>query len=128
MRLPLHTRSLILETEPAEGYARFRITGEYDAHDLERMVPAMLEETVRQGCERAYIDISLMTGDLPDLDRYTLAEAFVRHWGTKRRAAIQVDMTRQRVNRLFETVALNRSGQVRMGDRAEDLMAWLMRE
>ena len=128
MRLPLHTRSLILEAETAAGHARFRISGEYDVRDLERMIPAMLEETVRQGVERAYIDITPMTGELPDFDRYNLAEMFVQHWGVKRRAAIQVDTIRQRVNKLFENVAVNRSGQVLVGDRPEDLLAWLMKD
>jgi hypothetical protein len=126
MRLPLHTRSLILEAEQAEGYAHFRITGDYHAPDLEKMIPAMAEELARIGHDRAFVDISDMTGDLPDLDRFTLAEAFVLHWGTHRRAAVRTDSTRQRVNRLFETVALNRYGQVRVGDRIEDLLAWLL--
>jgi len=126
MRVPLHTRSLILDAETAEGHVRFRIEGEYDAQDLERMVLAMLEEVVQRGFDRAYIDITHMTGELPDFDRFTLAEAFARHWGAKRRAAIQVDAARQRVNRLFETVVVNRSGQVRVGERPDDLLAWLM--
>jgi len=128
MRVPIHTRSLMLDAEPSEGYMLFRIAGHYDAHDLERMVPAMLEETVRNGLERAFIDISAMTRELPDLDRYTLGESFVRHWGIRRRAAVLVDYTKQRVNRLFETVAVNRSGQVRVGDKRDDLLAWLKAE
>jgi hypothetical protein len=126
MRLPLHTRSLILEAEEAEGYAHFRILGEYHAPDMEAMIPAMAGELSRMGLDRAYVDISAMTGDLPDLDRFTLAEAFVMHWGTHRRAAVRTDSTRQRVNKLFETVAINRYGQVRVGDRPEELLAWLL--
>lgn len=126
MRMPLPTRSLILDAETAEGHARFTISGAYDAQDLERIIPAMLEEAVRLGFDRAYIDITSMTGELPDFDRYTLAEVFVRHWGVKRRAAIQVDPATQRINRLFENVAVNRSGQVKVGERPEELFAWLM--
>ncbi len=126
MRLPLHTLSLILESEPAQGYAYFRISGQYHVQDLEKMIPAMLQELLRQGVDHAFVDIASMTGELPDLDRFTLAEAFVQHWGPHRRAAVRVDSSRQRINRLFETVAINRSGQVRVGDEAEDLMAWLL--
>jgi hypothetical protein len=126
MRLPIHTRSLILDAELSDGHMRFRIDGNYDAQDLERMIPAMLEEIVRNGLERALIDIRAMTGELPDLDRYTLGESFVKHWGIRRRAAVLVDTSKQRINKLFETVAVNRAGQVRVGDRAEELLAWLM--
>jgi hypothetical protein len=126
MRLPLHTRSLILEAEQAEGYAHFRITGEYHIQDMEKMIPAMAGELLRIGLDRAFVDITAMTGELPDLDRFTLAEAFVQHWGTHRRAAVRMDSTRQRMNKLFETVAVNRYGQVQVGDRAEDLLAWLL--
>ncbi|MBW8888822.1 MAG: hypothetical protein JF616_13790 [Fibrobacteres bacterium] len=126
MRVPLHTRSLILDAETAEGYVRFRIQGEYDAKDLEGMILPMLEEVVRQGFMRAYIDITQVTGELPDFDRFTLAESFARHWGAKRRAAIQVDTARQRINKLFENVAVNRSAQVRVGDQPDALLAWLM--
>ncbi len=128
MRVPLHTRSMVLDAETAEGHVRFQITGEYDVQDLERMISAMLEEVVRHGCDRAYIDITLMSGELPDFDRYTLAEVFARQWGAKRRAAIQVDTERQRVNRLFENVAVNRSAQVRVDDQPDELLAWLMRD
>lgn len=126
MRLPIHTRSLILDAELSDGHMRFRISGPYDAPDLERMIPAMLEEIVRNGLERAFIDISAMTGELPDLDRYTLGESFVKHWGIRRRAAVLVDTSKQRINKLFENVAVNRAGQVRVGDRTEELLAWLM--
>lgn len=126
MRLPLHTLSLILESEPAEGYAYFRISGRYHVLDLEKMIPAMLQELIRLDVDRAFVDISGMTGELPDLDRFTLAETFVQHWGPHRRAAVRVDSSRQRINHLFETVAINRSGQVRVGDGAEELMAWLL--
>jgi hypothetical protein len=128
MRLPLHTHSLILESEPADGYAHFRITGEYHNQDIEKMIPAMLTELVRLDLDRALIDISMMTGELPDLDRYTLAEVFVRHWGSHRRAGIRVDSTKQRINGLFETVVLNRYGQVQVGDHTETLIAWILAE
>lgn len=124
--MPLHTRSLVLEAEQADGYAYFRITGEYHIQDMEKMIPAMAAELHRVGIDRAFVDISAMTGELPDLDRFTLAEAFVSHWGTHRRAAVRTDSTRQRVNKLFETVAVNRYGQVQVGDSAEDLIAWLL--
>lgn len=126
MRLPLETRSAFLDVETAEGHLRFRITGDYSFEDLEMMIPAMLGELTRHGHARALVDISDMTGEMPDLDRFTLAETFVRVWGAHRRAAVKVDTVRQRINRLFETVALNRFGQVRVGDRSEELMAWLL--
>jgi hypothetical protein len=50
----------------------------------------------------------------------------VRHGGPGQRAAVQVDSTRQRINRFFGTVALNRSGQVRVGDHRGESLAWLL--
>ncbi len=126
MRVPLQTRSAFLDVDTADTHLRFRITVSYSLEDLELMIPAMLGELMRQGRERALVDITAMTGEMPDLDRFTLAESFVRVWGVQRRAAVLVDMANQRINRLFETVALNRFGQVRVGDSAEGLLAWLL--
>ena len=128
MRLPLKTRSAFLDSERADGHTRFRIHGAYDLRDLEIMIPAILAEVVRQGHERAFIDISSMTGDIPDVDRFTLAQGFAELWGSRNRAAIRVDPENQRVNRLFETVAVNRSAQVRVGGRNQDLLDWLLAE
>ena len=52
----------------------------------------------------------------------------MKHWGIRRRAAVLVDTSKQRINKLFETVAVNRAGQVRVGDQPEALLAWLMAE
>src|SRR5690242_4314178 len=98
MRLPLMTRSAYLDADHVDGHVRFRIHGNYDLRDLEIMIPAMLAEINGRGLERAYIDISGMAGDIPDVDRFTLARAFAELWGSRNRAAIQIDPLNQRFN------------------------------
>jgi len=126
MRLPLLTRSLSVDAEAAERFMRFRVAGECNALDLQRMIPVLLEVTEKNGFERAYIDTSPMIGELQDFDRYSLAESFVKHWGTQRRIVIECDAAKLQGSRLFETVAVNRSGQVRIGNQSDELLGWLL--
>lgn len=50
----------------------------------------------------------------------------MKHWGTLRRVVIECPPAKLPGGRLFETVAVNRSGQVRVGDRPQDLLGWLL--
>jgi hypothetical protein len=126
MRLPLLTRTLSLHAEPADRFMRFSVVGECNAQDMQRLIPVMLEETERNGFQKAYVDTTSMIGEFRDFERYSLAESFVKHWGPRRRVVVECPPTKLSGSRLFETVAVNRSAQLRIGDRATDLLAWLL--
>jgi hypothetical protein len=125
MRMAIEMRSVNVEAESAGSHLRVLVTGAYDFADFRALVREALAECARYRHDRAFFDITAVTGEMPDLDRYDLGEQFAREWGQFMRAAILVD-SGQRVNKLFETVAINRSAQVQVGFHEETLMGWLL--
>jgi hypothetical protein len=117
-------RSLRLEETKHEGYLRFRLRGDYLYDDYVKAISAMQEACVREGLRKAVIDVSAFTGELPDFDRYNLGVHFAEVWGAGLKAAVLVPVD-ARVNRFFETTAVNRQARVQVFFEEQLAFAWL---
>jgi hypothetical protein len=124
MDLDLNTRNVTITLETRPDYMAFTVVGAYDFADFKLMVTGCRDACVRTGAAKALIDISAVTGDMPQIDRYNLGQLFAEVWGSKMRAGVVAP--RDQINRLFENTAVNRYAQVMVHGDPQPVLEWLL--
>jgi hypothetical protein len=120
---PLNAKFVTITVEDRKDHLYFRLTGKYDYQDFMALVLGLRDECLRREATHAVIDISIVDGDIPGLERYNLGLRFAEIWGGRLKAAILAP--RERINKLFENTAVNRYARVHVSHDEELLMAWL---
>jgi hypothetical protein len=123
MELEWKTRFVQVTLSKQPGYLLFTVTGAYDFEDFRTIVQAARDECIRSGANQALVDIRIVTGDIPNLERYSLGVLFAQTWTGRLRAGILAPG--DRINKFFENTAVNRYAQVIVHAEEAVVLEWL---
>ena len=95
---------LSFQEEP--GFLSCAVQGAYSLADFLRLADAVFAECRKRGTPRAVVDITAVTGDIPQIDRYRLGIYCAEKREKLNRLAVVA--RREIINWMFENVATNR--------------------
>jgi hypothetical protein len=89
-----------------QGYLAIAAQGAYSLADFLRLADTVFAECRKRGLGRAVVDITGVTGDIPQIDRYRLGIYCAEKRDRVSRLAVVA--RREIINWMFENVATNR--------------------
>jgi hypothetical protein len=114
-----------LAIESDDAYLRVTAAkGTYGLGRTRRLIYAVRELCDRRQLRRVLIDLSRVTGIPPDIDRFELGERLAQAFGSTH--AVAIIGRKESVNRLAETVALNRGAVLRVFFTEQEALSWLL--
>ena len=90
-------------------FLAFNVSGAYTLADFLRLADRVFAECRKRGMARAFVDITGVTGDIPQIDRYRLGIYCAEKRDRLTRLAVLA--RREIINWMFENVATNRGLQ-----------------
>jgi hypothetical protein len=113
------------DVKVTDDYIIITVTGSYTGiKDTFTAFDIMIEEAVTHGKNKILLDISKVEGQIPLLDSYELGERAAKVWGHKYKIAILYQA--EKIKGMFENVAVNRGGNVRVVPTFEKAETWLL--
>jgi hypothetical protein len=106
------------------GYLSLKAEGIYTLPDCEGLADRVVAESSRTDCTNILIDLSELTGNVSDIDRFWLGEYVARVWKPPLRVAIVYRASE--INKFFENVASNRAVSTRVEPDVQTALKWLM--
>ena len=88
------------------GFLLFDVQGPYSLPDFLRLADSVFAECTKRGLGRAFVDITGVTGEIPQIDRYRLGIYCAEKRAQLNRLAVVA--RREIINWMFENVATNR--------------------
>ncbi|HEX6690587.1 MAG TPA: hypothetical protein VF110_05495 [Burkholderiales bacterium] len=88
------------------GLLSVAVQGPYSLADFLRLADRVFAECTKRGLGRAYVDITGVTGEIPQIDRYRLGIYCAEKRDRLNRLAVVA--RREIINWMFENVATNR--------------------
>ncbi len=110
--------------EANREYLRVTATGTYAFGRTQRLIYVIRESSDGHKLRRILVDLTGVTGQPPDIDRFELGERLARVFGSTHTLAIIG--REESVNRLAETVAQNRGVALRVFFSEREALAWLL--
>jgi hypothetical protein len=98
------TLQLSFRDEP--GFLACIVQGAYSLADFLRLADSLFAECRKRDVRRAFVDITAVTGDIPQIDRYRLGIYCAEKRAQLNRLAVLA--RREIINWMFENVATNR--------------------
>lgn len=114
-----------LAIEPNLEYLRIAVKGTYGFGRTRRLFRAIRELSDRHQMRRVLIDFTGVTRQPSDMDRFELGERLAQVFGSSAHTLAFI-VRKEIVNRLAETVALNRGVEMRVFFTEEDALTWLL--
>src|SRR5438045_7590265 len=114
-----------IDFENAGRYLAANVSGPYSLQGMRELIDQIAEESANRKLERVLVDVSHMTGDAPNMERYQYAQYAAERLHRDVRKCAACAGSGQRVEPFTEVVAQNRGLQLRVfGERAE-AVGWL---
>jgi hypothetical protein len=113
-----------LAIEPNREYLRVTAKGTYGFGRTRRLIYAVRESSDGHQLRRVLVDLTGVTGQPPDIDRFELGERLAQVFGSTHTLA--VIGRKESVNRLAETVAQNRGTALRIFFTEREALTWLL--
>ena len=113
-----------LAIEANGEYLRVTAKGTYAFGRTQRLIYVMRESSDAHQLRRVLVDLTGVTGQPPDIDRFELGERLAQVFGSTHTLAIIG--REESVNRLAETVAQNRGVALRVFFSEREALAWLL--
>jgi len=105
------------------GFLSFDVKGAYSLADFLRLADRVFAECRKRGMARAFVDITGVTGDIPQIDRYRLGIYCAEKRDRLTRLAVLA--RREIINWMFENVATNRGLSTCVSADAAYAQNWL---
>jgi hypothetical protein len=102
------------------------VCGAYSLADFLRLADRVFAESRRRGLARAFVDITGVSGDIPQIDRYRLGIYCAEK--RDRLSRLAVVARRELINWMFENVATNRGLSTCVSADAAYAQTWLRAE
>ena len=116
--------SIDINVTQEKGYLFIKVTGEYSLMSFHSLIERVIEETTKSDSKNIMVDISEVTGTIPVMDRFYLAEYASGIW--KRDVRVAVVYRANEIDKFFETVAVNRAAQTVVVPDMQSALEWLM--
>ena len=113
-----------LAIEANREYLRVTANGTYGFGRTRRLIYVVRESSDGHQLRRVLVDLTGVTGQPPDIDRFELGERLAQVFGSSHTLAIVA--REESVNRLAETVAQNRGAALRVFFTERDALTWLL--
>jgi hypothetical protein len=110
--------------EADREYLRVTAKGTYGFGRTRRLISVIRESSDVHQLRRVLVDLTGITGQPPDIDRFELGERLAQVFGTTHTLAIIG--RKESVNRLAETVAQNRGTALRVFFTEREALSWLV--
>lgn len=114
-----------LAVEPNPGYLRIAVKGTYGLGRTRRLFRAIGRLSDHHQLRRVLIDFTGVTRQPSDMDRFELGERLAEVFGFSTYALAFI-VRKEIVNRLTETVAINRGVAIRVFFTEQDALTWLL--
>ena len=114
-----------LAIEPNPEYLRIAVKGTYGFGRTRRLFRAISELSDRHQMRRVLIDFTGVARQPSDIDRFELGERLAQAFGSSTHTLAFI-VRKEIVDRLAETVALNRGVAIRVFFTEEDALTWLL--
>jgi len=113
-----------LAIEANREYLRVTAKGTYGFGRTRRLIYVIRESSDGHQLPRVLVDLTGVTGRPPDIERFEIGERLAQVFGSTHTLAIVA--REESVNRLAETVALNRGVALRVFFTERDALTWLL--
>ena len=113
-----------LAIEAKREYLRVTAKGTYGFGRTRRLISVIRESSDGHQLRRVLVDLTGVTGQPPDIDRFELGERLAQVFGSTHTLA--VIGRKESVNRLAETVAQNRGTALRVFFTEREALTWLV--
>ena len=111
--------------EKNPGFLQLTLTGEYDRNEFLSYPEMVATACKKEGVNKVLINALNLNGtNVPTIDRFNMGETIATLLGPKIKLAIV--WPKEHINKLTETVALNRGGRINVVDDMETAQNWLL--
>jgi hypothetical protein len=114
-----------IDFENAGRYLAANVSGPYSLYGMRELIDQIAEESAKRNLERALVDVSLMTGDAPTMDRYEYATYAAARLHPRLQKCAACAGSGQRLEPFTEQVAQNRGFQLRVFRERAEAVNWL---
>lgn len=114
---------LSIDTREGASYLACTITGKWVTNELKNYADTVYAELVKLGCKRLLVDMSLVTGPPPEMDRFDMGEYFASVLRSMKTAIVYRKVY---TNKFFEDTAVNRGAWVCVFPDKQAALRWLM--
>lgn len=99
------------------------VSGTYTLDNMKEMAKAMKDYCEKVNYSKILVNVTNLTKNVDDMDRYELGVYVAGIF--KQQLKLGILQRKDRINYFFETVALNRFTEVKVGDDYDELVTWL---
>lgn len=110
--------------EADREYLRVTAKGTYGFGRTRRLISVIRESSDGHQLRRVLVDLTGITGQPPDIDRFELGERLAQVFGST--VTVAIIGRKESVNRLAETVAQNRGTALRVFFTEREALGWLV--
>ncbi len=110
--------------EANREYLRVTAKGTYGFGRTRRLISVIRESSDGHQLRRVLVDLTGITGQPPDIDRFELGERLAQVFGST--VTVAIIGRKESVNRLAETVAQNRGTALRVFFTEREALSWLV--
>jgi hypothetical protein len=110
--------------EADREYLRVTAKGTYGFGRTRRLISVIRESSDGHQLRRVLVDLTGITGQPPDIDRFELGERLAQVFGST--VTVAIIGRKESVNRLAETVAQNRGTALRVFFTEREALSWLV--
>ncbi len=116
--------NLSIDIQEESGYLACTITGKWVTDELKHYINTVSAELTKLGCKRLLVDMSLVSGPPPEMDRFDTGKYFA---SVLRGIRIAIVYRKVYANKLFENTAVNRGALVKVFPDQQTALHWLMK-
>jgi len=116
--------SLSIFSKQEDGYILLKATGRYNRKEVQDLSNSIHAQLADNECKNLLVDISEMSGKIPNIDRFLLGEYVAKFRESGYRIALVYRA--EGINKFFETVAVNRAIKIIVVPDIQAGLTWLI--
>ena len=115
--------TLAIESRIEGRHVRFEVGGQWRLPDVFALIDRVRDEADAAGFDRAFVDMSRISGPIPEMERFFAGERVAAI--LKNRIRVAVVAREEYINKFGENVAVNRGARLAVLSSEDHAMAWL---
>jgi len=118
-------QSMFLKMEPKPEYLQAEISGPFDVRHTQNIMAQIIQSCRDHGLSKALIDMRLIEGTIPIVDRFELAEFVALMTNNVIRMAFIGTPEQMQPEKFFEKASRNRGALVMVTTDQQEAVEWL---